>query len=560
MANSLLGTLLTSIVATMVNKQRYRRAVRNLQQSDAHGGAHFLSSPEILGRGLSLSDQGRVEGLLLGSQASAGQPATVVVYPGDRHAITFAPTRSGKGTSHIIPNLLLHEGAAFIIDVKGENFLATQRRRSSFGLVHAFAPYDGRITSSRINPLDFIRINTANEFDDAQNLAAWLIEASGSEKDKFWETEARTLLVGVMLSVAHHAPPQKRTISTVRDLLTRGLDDVSKLLDQMANDSIASIATIGRSMRASNDDVLRSVLTTANSQMACWAPGGALDALTSTADFSFEELRSGPSSLYVIIPPDRIRENRSLLRVLTGMAIRTLTRSWPKPGASRILFMLDEFANLGRMEDIEDGVTYLAGNGIQLWMIVQDFSQLKFTYKEKAQTIFANCGARMFFNVQDFDTAKIVSDMIGNRTLLVETPNQSSAGFLSTNVGTGHSLVGRPLLTPDEVLKLARSLQLAFLDENPPILATKWQYFERPEFKGLYDDPRPLMNAPALPMLARPTTANRSAPAAAAQLAGPSTVAGRAPRAAAAVKAGAPSPTLPSKPGRPARSPPTAKP
>ncbi|MGO3933680.1 type IV secretory system conjugative DNA transfer family protein [Rhodopseudomonas pseudopalustris] len=560
MANTVLGTLLTSIVANLINNQRYRRAVRNLQQSDAYGGAHFLSSEEIIGRRLSLTEKGTVSGLLIGSQASAGQPATVVVYPGDRHAITFAPTRSGKGTSHIIPNLLLHEGAAFIIDIKGENFLATQRQRRSFGPVHVFAPYDNRLPSSRINPLDFVRVNTSNEFDDAQNLAAWLIEASGSEKDKFWEMEARTLLVGVILSVARHAPPHKRTIATIRELLTRGLDPVLRLLDQMAADAAPSIATIGRSMRASNEDVLRSVLTTANSQMACWAPGGPLDVLTAATDFSFDELRTNSSSLYVIIPPDRIRENRSLLRVLTGMAIRTLTRSWPKPGAPRILFMLDEFANLGRMEDVEDGVTYLAGNGIQLWMIVQDFSQLKFIYKEKAQTIFANCGARMFFNVQDFDTAKIISDMIGNRTLLVETPNQSSAGFLSTNVGVGHSLVGRPLLTPDEVLKLARNLQLAFLDENPPVLATKWQYFERPEFKGLYDDPRPLMNAPASPGLARPATGNRPALPSASSATAPANVAGRAARGPGSMTVTSPTKSVPPKSGRPARSPPNAKP
>src|SRR5207253_2157203 len=44
-----------------------------------------------------------------------------VRYDGDRHLLTIAPTRAGKGTTTIIPNLLTYGGSALVVDPKGEN-------------------------------------------------------------------------------------------------------------------------------------------------------------------------------------------------------------------------------------------------------------------------------------------------------------------------------------------------------------------------------------------------------------------------------------------------------
>src|SRR5216684_3014130 len=41
---------------------------------------------------------------------------------GEGHILTVAPTRSGKGVSAVIPNLLDHPGSIIATDPKGENF------------------------------------------------------------------------------------------------------------------------------------------------------------------------------------------------------------------------------------------------------------------------------------------------------------------------------------------------------------------------------------------------------------------------------------------------------
>ena len=73
--------------------------------------ARWLSPEEMSGPQWSPSG-----GLLLGRRAGR-----LIGWKDDRHMLTIAGSRAGKGVSLIIPNLLTYEGSALVIDPKGEN-------------------------------------------------------------------------------------------------------------------------------------------------------------------------------------------------------------------------------------------------------------------------------------------------------------------------------------------------------------------------------------------------------------------------------------------------------
>ena len=52
-----------------------------------------------------------------------------LLYEGDSHLMTIAPTGAGKGRSVIIPNLLNYAGPVIVVDPKGENYHVTARYR-----------------------------------------------------------------------------------------------------------------------------------------------------------------------------------------------------------------------------------------------------------------------------------------------------------------------------------------------------------------------------------------------------------------------------------------------
>lgn len=144
-----------------------------------------------------------------------------------------------------------------------------------------------------------------------------------------------------------------------------------------------------------------------------------------------------------------------------------------------VLFLFDEFAALGR-EPVERAMGLMAGYGIQLWPILQDVHQLR------ASTFLSNAGVLQIFGVNDHDSAKLASDLLGQETVVFETMSRAIDAE-ETGISFGQQHVGRPLLTPDEVRTLRKDLQLLFLAGQRPIIAAKLKYYADREFAGRYD-------------------------------------------------------------------------
>jgi type IV secretion system protein VirD4 len=130
-----------------------------------------------------------------------------------------------------------------------------------------------------------------------------------------------------------------------------------------------------------------------------------------------------------------------------------MARSPARP-ASPVLFLLDEFAALGRLEPVERAMGLMAGYGLQLWPILQDMHQLRALYGERAGTFLSNAGVVQTFGVNDHATADMLSRTIGDTTIEYETAStsQKTSWFDSPDHSTsisGH-VAARRLVTPDE--------------------------------------------------------------------------------------------------------------
>ena len=124
----------------------------------------------------------------------------------------------------------------------------------------------------------------------------------------------------------------------------------------------------------------------------------------------------------------------------------------------------------------------MAGYGLQLWPILQDMSQLRALYGTRANTFVANAGVLQTFGVNDYETAKWLSQLMGQATVGYETASHRPGGPPSTTL----HLTGRDLLTPDEVMQLPAHVQLLRVQGHPVIVAEKLRFFADPEFAGLF--------------------------------------------------------------------------
>ena len=144
------------------------------ESATAFGTAEWADKAELRRIGLTGG-----QGLIVGRQGKR-----LLRLATDRHLLTLAPTRSGKGVSSIIPNLLTYPGSVFVVDVKGENAAITARRRRAMGqAVHVLDPWGiSGVKSCAFNPLDLIDLRSPDVAEDAALLAdALVIERGGGD-------------------------------------------------------------------------------------------------------------------------------------------------------------------------------------------------------------------------------------------------------------------------------------------------------------------------------------------------------------------------------------------
>ena len=461
------------------------------------------------------------------------------------HQITVAPTRTGKGTSHIVPNLIFWPHSVLVLDIKGENYAITGRRRMEMGQeVLVFAPF--MKDTDKWNPIESIRVepSTPNAFaveeENASYLTKLLMREDKQARDPYWNSAAFSVIEAFVLFVAttelregvSESPrPLERTMGEVYRLLTQNHDDFIATLDQMALPDERRIVQQGANVLKRmmiSERQFTSVLTTAIDHLKAWNTER-IRSVTKENTFSFKKLRDGNTTLYLIIPPEMLDAYRPIVRAFVGWALRELRLSFETAqhdGEPPVLFLLDEFPSLGRMEPLQDGLTYLAGYGIRLWLFAQNLDQLKEHYPNNWQTFIANCAVRSFFGVSDFETAKLISEMAGkatveNRTLgesfsqsegightsgkssgtsstwgssnsdgksstssFSHTTNSGDSSSTSWNTSRSVSLSGsvtnvaRALINPDEVMRLQANEQIIFLQGLPPLKALKRPYYE----------------------------------------------------------------------------------
>lgn len=324
------------------------------------------------------------------------------------------------------------------------------------------------------------------------------MDPPGQVTEAHWNEEAKAILGGLIMFCVCHEDRDRRSLATVREYLTLPPEKLRALLELMQDSDEAGglIARAANRFLGKADREAASVLSNAQ-RHTHFLDSPRIAKCLARSDFAFSDLRHRITSVFLVLPPNRMDAYSRWLRLLVSQALQDIARDAERPqnaseGRSErltapALFLLDEFAALGRLEAVERAMGLMAGYGLQLWPILQDMSQLKDLYGERAGTFIANAGVQQVFGVNDFETAKWLSQMIG----------QETAGFQTDSFKPGdgpsfsNNLTGRDLLTPDEIMQLPPKRQLLRVQGQATAVAQKLRYYADPEFAGLFTPETP---------------------------------------------------------------------
>jgi type IV secretion system protein VirD4 len=383
-----------------------------------------------------------------------------------------------------------------VTDPKGENYAVTARARRSLGqVVHALDPFDAVGGTAALNPLDLIDTESPDALDDARLIAAMLVVADSKAggEHTFWNEEARGLLTGFVLHVAASAPPELRTLAYERELLTLPPLQFEALLDEMLESQAADglVARAAARVLQKAEKERSGVISTAQNHTH-FLDSPRMARVMGASTFALKDLKRDRASVYLVLPPERMDGYHRWLRLMIAAALLAMTRTDGQP-PERVLFLLDEFAHLGRMQPVERDIGLAAGYGVTFWLLLQDLAQLRATYPDRWATFLANCEVLQAFGTNDWETAEHLSKLTGETTIQVASENRSrgvSRGqHAQRNEGEATTLAerGRRLLTADEVLRLPADEALLFLRGRPAIRAGRMDYRASAELSRLAD-------------------------------------------------------------------------
>jgi type IV secretion system protein VirD4 len=188
-----------------------------------------------------------------------------------------------------------------------------------------------------------------------------------------------------------------------------------------------------------------------------------------------EGLRKRPTVIYLIAPEHRIKYYSVILNLFYTACFEHCMRNWnggDRMGKQKLLpvyFFLDEFGNLGKIDNFASVITTLRKRDCSVNIILQEKAQLDALYGKDAQTIFAGgCGNKLFFSGLDTETCRSLEMTLGQQT---------HYDFERDDPQRPERKVGKPLMRHDEIRMLPRNKAILVSGGMRPVLLKMPPYF-----------------------------------------------------------------------------------
>lgn len=436
----------------------------------------------------------------------------------DAPKITIAGSGSGKARDLLVEMLCRPSQDAFaVLDPRGELFSTTMYTLAGQGIrAYPWCPVGTLgIHGLPCNPLDILDPAGPNFHADVQALAESLIPLSGSGNGKYFELTAQNCLSAIMKALAEkYGRASFPRLYHVLNIIQTDPNAWADEIERMSKSRFKDVKRVAAEMIFKQQDAPKEFSGILGEMLAnlAWLNDPALLTALEDSGFSLSVLsEDGPAArVHFIVPAEFLSVWAPLIRTMFTTTILYKSR---RPWARRTNLLVDESGQLGKFKALLSAYTFGRGAGVSAWCFFQDTGQIMSNFgREALQSFLGSSALRQFFGVRDYETARLISEMIGEATFAYDDAEAQArarevrqAQAQSVLFGAdpmdvarefGHasraakrpSHVRRPLITPSEVLALSEDEQIVFISGRnlPPVKAKKYPYYTRRELAGRY--------------------------------------------------------------------------
>ena len=395
---------------------------------------------------------------------------------------------SGKSASYSIPNAYQCLGSYVFTDPKGELYDRTAGYLKEQG-------YDIKVLnlvrpqySDGYNPL--MHISSELDVDVIANTVVKGQQSESSSSDPYWDDMAELLLKSLIYYLIATRPEEEQNLASCAELVRAannkgGSNLLSELMSQLPYDHPARMNY--KSIEIAPEKTYGSILSSLQAKLGKF-DSKEIAELTSTDTIDFEEIGNKKTAVYVI-SSDTHTAYDFLLTIFFSQMIQQLYDYADLNGGrlkEKTFFILDEFANIGKIPDFDKKISTSRSRGISFSVILQNVDQLEAVYEKSYETIMGNCDTHVFLGSNSYKTVEYFSKALGEKTIERDSIsiNRDRQNW-KTGKSVSDQVMARALMTPDELRRLDNDLCIIFEKGIKPVKAEKYYYFKHPMAKKL---------------------------------------------------------------------------
>ena len=499
-ANTLRAVIYGSLIYGMAVLM-YVTSRRNLMHGKEYGTARFADIRMV---NKALADKDESKNRILSNNVRMSTDTSVTGL--NNNMLVIGGSGAGKTFFIVKPNIMqMTLNNSFIAtDPKGEIARATANMLKKNGYNVKVLNLIDMAKSDGYNPFRYIR-----EENDVVKLVTNIISNTTPKEtaptDPFWEKSESMFLQALFYYVWLEMPPNRKNFQSVLELLSEAEVDAkgndSKLTKKMKQ--LAKTSKLKQNHPAYKQymkvirgagDTVRSIIISANSRLALLENPQILRIL-SKDDLHLEELGIGVNgdkhtrtALFCIIP-DSDKSYNFIVGMLYTQLFQELyfQADFKNDGKLpiQVTLMMDEFANVALPDDFCSLLSTMRSRRISSIIIIQNLAQIKALFKDTWETITGNCDTLVYLGGNEKSTHQYISEMLGKSTIDKRSTGETRGvhGSASRN----YDVLGRELMTPDEVRNMSNKKCLIFIKGFNPIFDDKYIPFRHKNFSQTED-------------------------------------------------------------------------
>ena len=400
---------------------------------------------------------------------------------GNVNVLVVGGSGSGKSASYSIPNAYQLLGSYVFTDPKGELYDRTAGYLKANGYEIKVLNLVKPQNSDGYNPL--MHISSEIDVDVIANTIVKGQKTGDGGSDPFWDDSAEMLLKALIYYLMATRPEEEQNLASCAELVRAansngGSNLLTELISKLPYDHPARMNY--KSIEIAPEKTYSSILSTLQSKLGKF-DSKEIAELTSTDTIKFEDIGNKKTAVYVISSDTHAAYDFLLTIFFSQMIQQLYNYADDNGGALKVptYFILDEFANIGKIPDFDKKISTSRSRKISFSVILQNLDQLEAVYEKSYETIIGNCDTHVFLGSNSYKTVEYFSKALGEKTIERDSISVSrDKQYHRTGQSYSDQVMARALMTPDELRRLDNDLCIIFEKGIKPVKANKFYYFK----------------------------------------------------------------------------------